>query len=213
MRPDHGLTSRTTAVAACALVLGLVGCGRSPEEADPKFLAEWEAPAEPIALPPQPPVPPEPENAEPAQPPIDPHRFDEAERTLGTHREEIDRLQAQLVDLQSGLAALSAEVERLKSIQGRAAPVQPVRTARKPVRRQVPVPESPPTVPFTVESIDTWGAERRIVIRTSGGLTDLKPGDRHAGWTVESAEDRRVVMRSPDGRTTAIEPEWTRSSP
>lgn len=72
--------------------------------------------------------------------------------------------------------------------------------AAPPQRRPAAAAATPP-LPFFVESVDTWNGEKTVVVRDGDRLAILKPGDRHAGWRVESADGRTVTLRGPGGGT------------
>ncbi len=84
-------------------------------------------------------------------------------------------------------------------------PPRPRKTGPKPPaapsQRRAQADASSPPLPFFVESVDTWNGEKTVVVRDGGRLAVLKPGDRHAGWRVESADGRTVTLRGPGGGT------------
>jgi len=60
-------------------------------------------------------------------------------------------------------------------------------------------------LPFSVESVDTWNGEKTVVVRAQGRLIDLRPGDSHQGWRIESAHGQTVTVCTPDGGEHTIE--------
>lgn len=77
----------------------------------------------------------------------------------------------------------------------------PVASAQRPVKTADTQP-----LPFLVESVDTWNGVKTVVVRDGSRLVDLKPGDRHGGWLVESADGQAVTLRGPGGtvRTATV---------
>jgi hypothetical protein len=148
-------------------------------------------------------------------------------RQLETHQaliERLERAEQMLRDRLEGLeihaqaTAESADPAPVAEAPGvrppKAQPVRPVRknprvppsTTSLPVktlRRRAPSPGSP--LPFSVESVDTWNGEKTVVVRSQGRLIDLKPGESHHGWRIESAQGQTVTVRTPDGGEHTIE--------
>jgi hypothetical protein len=84
----------------------------------------------------------------------------------------------------------------------------PPSTSSRPVKAlppREPSPEQRARLPFSVESVDTWNGEKTIVVRSRGRLIDLRPGDSHQGWRIESAQGQTVTVRTPDGHDHTIE--------
>jgi hypothetical protein len=50
-----------------------------------------------------------------------------------------------------------------------------------------------------VESVDTWNGVKTVVLRDGASLVELRPGDRHGGWRVESVAGRTVTLVGPGG--------------
>jgi hypothetical protein len=84
----------------------------------------------------------------------------------------------------------------------------PPSTTSRPVKTLQPRAPSPldrARLPFSVESVDTWNGEKTVVVRSQGRLIDLRPGDSHQGWRIESAHGQTVTVRTPDGGKHTIE--------
>jgi len=137
-----------------------------------------------------------------------------ASADLAAANKRLDMLLALVERLERGERALASRVSGLELAGlGRSAANDGGAPAEKPPRRwkasQKP-PAAPsqrrakadaasPPLPFFVESVDTWNGEKTVVVRDGGRLAVLRPGDRHAGWRVESADGRTVTLRGPGG--------------
>jgi tetratricopeptide (TPR) repeat protein len=160
---------------------------------------------EPEAVPP--PGPPKP--AEPASP-ADPERLDKLADTLAAHRALIERLEQRERVLDERLAGLELALRQRNPEDLPAAGRKPARARSLPpsttVTTSPTVKTSPrrenlplPPLPFSVASVDTWNGQPTVVARIGGRLVDLKPGDRHGGYRIESAQGQTVTIRAPDG--------------
>jgi hypothetical protein len=86
-----------------------------------------------------------------------------------------------------------------------AAPATKSLPVKPPQRRPAPATGSAGPLPFSVEAVDRWDGEPRVVVKSGGRLVDVRPGESHGGWQVESAEGQRVTLRSPGGASRTVE--------
>jgi uncharacterized coiled-coil protein SlyX len=146
----------------------------------------------------------------PDTPSVDPHRFDELELKLTVQQDALDRMQ-------NALSQQQAHVENLQQRFNQFA--EQAKTADRPVikaqrispagrSRRWREPEAPSPPPFSVESVDRWGDEQRVVIRTENGRFDLKPGETYGDWTVESAEGQTVTLLHRQGHRRVMDAAW-----
>ena len=93
-------------------------------------------------------------------------------------------------------------------------PAKPKKAKRKPAsprtalrqadgRPQRTKPSAQP-LPFMVESVDVWDGQKTVVIRQNGQLIDVRPGERRAGWRIDSADGQAVTLSDPSGSTRTI---------
>ena len=93
-------------------------------------------------------------------------------------------------------------------------PAKPKKAKRKPAsprtalrqadgRPQRSKPSAQP-LPFMVESVDVWDGQKTVVIRQNGQLIDVRPGERRAGWRIDSADGQAVTLSDPSGSTRTV---------
>ena len=93
-------------------------------------------------------------------------------------------------------------------------PAKPKKAKRKPAsprtalrqadgRPQRTKPSAQP-LPFMVESVDVWDGQKTVVIRQNGQLIDVRPGERRAGWRIDSADGQAVTLSDPSGSTRTV---------
>jgi hypothetical protein len=92
---------------------------------------------------------------------------------------------------------------------GRPAPT-PKKARRKPAAlrpaaaRPRQAAHSRQPLPFQVESVDVWNGQKTVVIRQNGQLIDVRPGERRAGWRIDSADGQAVTLSDPSGSTRTV---------
>jgi hypothetical protein len=131
-------------------------------------------------------------------------------KLLETHQALIERLERREQVLSDRIEGLEVRAESAREKPASPAapktPRLPPETTSRPVKtlqRRAP-PQGAP-LPFSVESVDTWNGEKTVVVRDGGRLIDLKPGDSHAGWRIETADGQTVTVRSPHGAAHTVE--------
>jgi uncharacterized coiled-coil protein SlyX len=146
----------------------------------------------------------------PDTPSVDPYRFDELELKMKTQQNVLDRMQNALSQQQAQLENLQQQFNQFtEQAKASARPVIKARhlpPAGRSRRWREPKAPSPP--PFSVESVDRWGDEQRIVIRTENGRFDLKLGETYGHWTVESAEGQTVTLLHRRGHRRVMDAAW-----
>lgn len=141
---------------------------------------------------------------------IDPHRLDELELKLNAQQEALERMQASLDQQQDSFNALQ---QKLNDFTANAQATSRPTAGRKRLRSAAHLQrrrgvQTQPSLPFSVESVDQWGEEKRIVIRAHNHRFDLKPGEAYGGWTVESAEGQQVTLIDRDGHRQVLDATW-----
>lgn len=154
----------------------------------------------------------------------------QADQPASQETPQTDALRQQLGALELKVAALDARLQAQQEIlDARPAAhdhtAAPVTTASAPIKRrrrktvrpapavqfqaheQALTPEVLPP-PFTVEAVDTWDGEKRVVIRDGGRFVDLKEGDHYQGWTVRSTLGQSVTLRNAAGDTHILSSDW-----
>jgi hypothetical protein len=81
--------------------------------------------------------------------------------------------------------------------------VSPVAHLRRRRESRTPLPP-----PFSVESVNRWGDEQRIVIRADKHRFELKPGERYGGWMIESTDGQAVTLLDRKGRRQRVNATW-----
>jgi hypothetical protein len=58
------------------------------------------------------------------------------------------------------------------------------------------------TKPFVVEAINTWGAAKRIFVKSaySGNYQHLKVGDPLSKWTIAAVDGQQITLKNRQGR-------------
>jgi|GEM_PF-6438258 len=146
----------------------------------------------------------------PDTPSVDPHRCDELELKLATQQDVLDRMQNALSQQQTHVENLQQRFNQFAE-QAKAADRPVVKARRLPPAgrsRRWREPEAPSPPPFSVESVDRWGNEQRVVIRTENGRFDLKLGETYGDWTVESAEGQTVTLLHRRGHRRVMDAAW-----
>ena len=144
---------------------------------------------------------------------------------LADHSQRLDNLET----LNAGLKAELAEVEvKLNQCQTTAEDLkkllakpptsdlprtttQTIRRPRHKVSRHLPrqrrqqaadVQPIPLTKPFVVEAINTWGAAKRIVVRSTDSrhYQHLKVGDPLSKWTIAAVNGQQITLQNRQGR-------------
>ena len=155
-------------------------------------------------------------------PAVDPKRVADLEARVTAQREEIDQLKAGQIETRSLIESLRAETQQ--TVQSRllpatasgsgetivpAAPDPHRHPAKTPPLRRREVRKDVATPPFSVESVDTWGSEKHIVLHTPTGRLDLTAGQAYAGWTaLEDSDAAQASFRDPRGRQTRVAVRW-----
>lgn len=142
---------------------------------------------------------------EPAKvPPIDLQRIDGIETQIHVQREDLDNLKAGQIELSSLIESLRVELQRVTQPQAK---LKPTSDRGAPSRRLEAIRS--PAPPFLVESVDTWGSEKRIVVKTPQGRRELKSGDSYAGWTAQGGSDaNHAAFRDPEGHAIRLGVTW-----
>ncbi|WP_077732006.1 SlyX family protein [Methylocaldum sp. 14B] len=146
----------------------------------------------------------------PDTPSVDPYRFDELELKMKTQQNVLDRMQNTLRQQQAHVENLQQQfnqfTERAKTADRPVIKAQRIPPAGRSRRWREPEAPSPP--PFSVESVDRWGDEQRVVIRTENGRSELKPGETYGDWTIESAEGQTVTLLHRQGHRRVMDAAW-----
>jgi hypothetical protein len=147
---------------------------------------------------------------------LDPQGIDGVETLIAAQRDDIDQLKISQTEIHRLIENLRAELHRSIQARTKVRPISAdpfnedhshshVRTTHS--RRRVK--QVSPTPPFSVESVDSWGNEKHVVLRTPAGRLDLKVGEGYAGWIVQDDSDGTAAsFRDPGGREARMAVTW-----
>jgi hypothetical protein len=144
---------------------------------------------------------------------------------LADHSQRLDNLETLTAGLKTELAEVEVKLnqcqttaEDLKKLQAKpptsALPrttTQTTRRNRHKLSRHLPrqrrqqaadVQPIPLTKPFVVEAINTWGAAKRIVVKSaySRHYQHLKVGDPLSKWTIAAVDGQQITLKNRQGR-------------
>lgn len=143
---------------------------------------------------------------------------EDAKRALDAHEAMIQRLDKVFAEYGQRLRDVEERIGKVSSSPVQApAPKSKKKLAKNRVppgvsqlaelkRRRPAQAETPSS--FSVESVDTWNGEKRVVLRDgAGGFVDRKIGDIHSGWRIEATDGQSVTLRGPKGQERRIDAE------
>ena len=91
-----------------------------------------------------------------------------------------------------------------KAKKAKRKPASPRTALRQADGRPQRTKPSAQPLPFMVESVDVWDGQKTVVIRQNGQLIDVRPGERRAGWRIDSADGQAVTLSDPSGSTRTV---------
>lgn len=140
----------------------------------------------------------------------------EHEQRLAGLDQDVANLKFAVDELQQQIKALQATVNMLNQ----PAPVSPTTNAvKKPVKKRRAKPKSvrPTSVDIdakhvipsalqgfnngqTIEAVNRWGEEKRVLVKSEQGYQQLKLGDVLGNSTIESIQIGRIVLKNANGQ-------------
>jgi hypothetical protein len=124
-------------------------------------------------------------------------RMDGVLAEYGKRLQEIEKGLETISSPASAKQAVLTVKPKIRKPKNRVPPKAMISKLAEPKRRRQADAEAP--LSFSVESVDTWNGEKRVVLRQGATIFDKKIGDAHDGWRIDSTDGQSVTLRGPKG--------------
>lgn len=138
--------------------------------------------------------------------------------------QDFTQVKSAVDEMQQQLKALQASVNTLSQPAPVTPAAQPATMAKKPVKKRPRKPKAvkrlvadldagitnPSPLPdynagLTIEAVNRWGDDKRVLVKSEHGYQQLQPGDALGNSTIESIQPGRIVLKN-SGRQIILTP-------